>query len=479
MNKKIQAIRTIPLKDLVLWVDNPRDNIPENSTDQDIANLAVNGENKNKWNLKDQFEKMKFADNNELNIPDAYHLNDPPIVVYKNEKYIVYDGNRRVIIGKLIHNLVQVPGAPEFPGFHFPKKLPCNVCEEKFAIMLVIKKHAKSGSWHQLERDIFSSKHLRKKPKPWLVLNQATHIISDLRHVISKSTYERINSVYVRDQVFTSTRLHKMGFAIDGNRIKSCHNSTEDAMKVLSKVVELVCNGKTGSRIKRGLIIEMLESDIETSNILKYISSSKKEFSHGFCLNINERKTLQEMIKSKISNNLTLEPKIIPGIKEPVKPNGRKTPILKLKTLPIFGGKIFLKKGSVNDLYSDIDNIYINYSAEKYKYSGEFILIIRMALRLICEIAAKEIEAVKVINGEGKLLNRYLEKYHVKTRKTLSEEQINILNGANIKIDIHADDIACFLHKGAHGKPSAKFSDQTIALSVIVGKILEESHGKR
>ncbi|GHU90723.1 hypothetical protein FACS1894155_09430 [Bacteroidia bacterium] len=94
-----QEIQILKLKDLILWTENPRDPIDENATDQDIVNKAME-DKYSKWSLPKLAKEMG----------DHYDFSELPTVVYHGKKPIVYDGNRRIILGKVKHNLVTVEG---------------------------------------------------------------------------------------------------------------------------------------------------------------------------------------------------------------------------------------------------------------------------------------------------------------------------------------------------------------------------------
>ena len=90
-----QEIKYIKIQDLVLWTENPRDPIDKNATDQSIVDRALR-DTSSKWSL------AKLA----KGMGDHYDLSELPTVVFHNKKPIVYDGNRRIILGKIKHKLV-------------------------------------------------------------------------------------------------------------------------------------------------------------------------------------------------------------------------------------------------------------------------------------------------------------------------------------------------------------------------------------
>lgn len=108
---------------MVLWTENPRDPIDSSASDLDVVKRAVSDSRK-KWNLRNLANEMGTY----------YDLSELPIVVYKNEKPVVYDGNRRVVLAKLKLGIVTVDGFDSNSLPDVPVDLPCNVCSEEIAL---------------------------------------------------------------------------------------------------------------------------------------------------------------------------------------------------------------------------------------------------------------------------------------------------------------------------------------------------------
>ena len=129
-----QEIKYIKIKDLVLWTENPRDPISPDASDQDVVNRAL-------LNSDGTWDIEKLA----KNMGEFYDFSELPTVVYEDGKPIVYDGNRRIILGKIYHGFVgsntKIDSLPEFPS-----EIPCNVCDKKTALKSILRKHGDSGS---------------------------------------------------------------------------------------------------------------------------------------------------------------------------------------------------------------------------------------------------------------------------------------------------------------------------------------------
>ena len=185
-----QEIKEIYLKDLVLWTENPRDPVDVNSSDQDIADRSIH-DGRSRWSIKKLFAKMG----------PRFDQSEIPTVAYVEEKPVVYDGNRRILIGKIINGFVSVNSDIDFSQFDFPTIIPCNVCDIQTALEHVDRKHGDSGSWKPLERDIFKHKHMKEKKSPFLVIEEQTGFVSN---------NSELNQGFVKDEIFDSTNLHKM-----------------------------------------------------------------------------------------------------------------------------------------------------------------------------------------------------------------------------------------------------------------------------
>ena len=108
-----QEVKYINIRDLVLWTENPRDPVDEDATDQDIANRALR-DSSSKWSLAKLAKEMG----------SRYDLSELPTVVFHGEKPVVYDGNRRIILGKVKLGLIGVPDGTRIRFQFFLKRFP-------------------------------------------------------------------------------------------------------------------------------------------------------------------------------------------------------------------------------------------------------------------------------------------------------------------------------------------------------------------
>lgn len=410
-----QEVQYLNINDLVLWTENPRDPIDENATDQDIVNRAL-GDRSSKWTLAALAKEMG----------DYYDLSELPTVVFHAGKPVVYDGNRRMILGKLKHNLVTAPYKTTINIPDFPKKIPCNVCEMKIALKNVYRKHSDTGSWQPLERDIFLHKFMGKEKTAFLILEEDTGIISANPH---------LNQRFVKDEIFKEDILKSLGFIIKEGRLNSLHSDNE-AYSVLSDISRKVEQKDITTRKHRGKVIEVLEPDSQ-----QLIDLNKKN------------KPCLSRISFSSQSDINKKPR-----------QSRRTS--KTKT-EIFGGKLYLQIGEVSNLYRDIVDLYSFYLEQKNKLSQTFPGLIRMSLRLLCETASKE--------DNNKKLENYIKGYFQSAKNSLSQDIKTTLANQNV----NEKSIVQLLHTGAHSYKSSGNMEQTMALSIIIGSILTITHGKK
>lgn len=409
-----QEVIYIDIKELILWTENPRDPIDENATDQDIVDRALD-DNLSKWTLSKLAKEMG----------NYYDFSELPTVVYHGKKPVVYDGNRRIILGKIKHGLVKTPNEEDIELPDFPEKIPCNVCTEKIALNNVYRKHIDSGSWLPLERDIFLYKFLGKEKSTFLILEENTGIIS---------AKPKLNQRFVKDEIFKEEILNSMGFSIQNGILFSVHNEQED-LSILSDISGKIERKVITTRKNRGKVIEVLDPSSQ-----QIIDKNKNKKSNRSKINFNKPKG--DIKKPRLS---------------------RRTP---KKKEEFFGGPLYLRIGEVSNLYRDIVDLYSFYIANKNTLSQTFPGLIRMSLRLLCETAAND--------NKNKKLEKYLEFYFSDAKKGLNQDVKTTLANQNVT----EKSIVQLLHTGAHNYQSSNNMDQTIALSIIIGEILTLTHGR-
>lgn len=404
-----QEIRNISLADLVLWTENPRDPIDPEATDQDIVERAIS-DSGSKWNLARLAREMG----------SYYDYSELPTVVFHGEKPVVYDGNRRMVLGKIKHGLVSIGDfSIELP--EFPLQIPTNVCSQDIAIRNVFRKHAETGSWLPLERDIFVDRHMHKGKTNFLLLEENTGLIS---------AYPHLNQRFVKEEIFRDDILEKLGFSFHGNRLLSKHNAAE-ASAIFDDLSRKIQSRYISTRKNRGKVLEVLDPAQQ-----KIVEDNKN--------NDLEQVELR-------ANNADL--------------GKRRSRRSKTKGNELFGGPLYLRIGTVSNLYRDIVDLHCFYLEQKEKLSGAFPSLIRMALRLLCETAAKDC---------SQSLGKYISDRFKAAKGTLDQDKKTTLANHNVE----ESSIVQLLQTGAHTYTSSSNMEQTIAISILLGAILTVSHSK-
>lgn len=418
-----QEIRTIKVRDLVLWSENPRDPIGFAVSAAEVIKRAVE-DPKSKWNLKKLAREMG----------GYYDYSELPIVVYKNHKPVVYDGNRRVALAKIKLGLVSVEGMlrDELPSV--PEELPCNVCEEELALQSVFRKHVTlRNSWGVLERDIFAYRYQKSPKSLFLMLDECTGGFI--------SSNPELNRGFVKNELLTKANLQKMGFWFDSEKMMTPHSNDEVGV-ILDNILEKVKDKTIDTRTNRGKLLTVLDQrvkDIIRSNNGKeqheYVGAEKGE----------EKRVVRPVQKKKTE---------------------RKTRITQGGKIPFFGEKLILKPGDVNNLYSDILMLYNMVSSADKPFSPNVYALFRMALRLLCETAMRDLGFSDI--------KAYIEKYAPAAKKKFSRDIATLLSSQNVK----KETLPQLLHTGAHNYTSSASHDQAVCISIFVGAMLKESHGK-
>lgn len=234
-----QRIRDIPLDSLILWTENPRDPMPGAQTNEEIIRHAL--DNESTWRLRRLSKEMG----------EEFDKSELPTVVKKpgTAHYIVFDGNRRVILAMLRRDGFPLEG-DQFALPSFPDDMPCNVCDEETALRHVLRKHSDTGSWSQLERDIFMHKYMGREKTVLIRMNELTGAISE---------YARLNQRYVEEDILNQKHQREMGldpdkydFGIDAGLLRELLETIEDKIE----------KGELSTRGKRNDPVAALPEDL-------------------------------------------------------------------------------------------------------------------------------------------------------------------------------------------------------------------------
>ncbi|HEX9722200.1 MAG TPA: hypothetical protein VGA53_02955 [Candidatus Paceibacterota bacterium] len=418
-----QEIQIVKVKDLHLWSENPRDHLDVESTDYDIIKRAID-ESPTKWNLGKMVKEMG----------KHYDFSEIPTVVFINDKPVVFDGNRRIAVLKYLQNrelyssltgkLFLEDGPKELREL---SKIPCNICDKDTALTNIERKHVNSGSWGPLERDYFLYKHRGQKPSIFVRFEEQSG------GMISQN--KKMNQGFVKKELLTDGKLKQIGFHLDPIQGLVSNYKKDDVEDILQKVVSVVESGKIATRgenrgkLKETLLVEFPEI---AAKIVPYDDSKEAEV-------------------VKIDNATG-------GV------STRKTPRSKESRLAFFGGDLSLNNGSTNNLYRDISDLYKYYEKNKEQLSETFPSLIRMSLRLLVESAT----------SNGDKIDVYINKNFDTAKNNLSQDQKTTLSTQSVD----KDKLIKLLQTGAHDYTASSNLEQTIAMSIVVGQMLKNTHGK-
>ncbi len=411
-----QRIEYINLKNLVLWTENPRDPIDPNANDQDVVERAIADKN-NKWNL------LKLA----KEMGSYYDFSEIPTVVYHGQKPVVYDGNRRIILGKLKLGLVQVDDELISSIPEFPSEIPCNVCDKAIALTNVYRKHAETGSWMPIERDIFLYKFMKKPKSTFLIIDECTGIITNNPHM---------NKRFIKEEIFNEGNMNKLGFKIDKGTLFSNHTASE-AIEIIDDIIQKLKDKRISTREARGKLLSVV--DERTIQIINKNMDNKP---------------------SRVIYESNSDDEAHPLLKQTRRVNKQKQ--------EIFGGKLYLLAGDVSNLYRDISDLYSYFQKHKMQLSGSFASLIRMSLRLLCETAASD----KKVDLDTYVISNFDE---AKRMLSMNKDVLTSLASYNI----NKGSIMQQLHIGAHNYSASRNIEQTIAMSAIVGAMISITHGSK
>jgi len=412
-----QDIRKLKVSELRLWSENPRDPIDPKSTDYDIIKHAID-ENPSDWNLDKMVKEMG----------SHYDLSEIPTVVYLNGIPVVFDGNRRVAVLKYVQDrrLYSTLTGKLFPTNDAPdglvnlKEIPCNVCDKDTALTNIERKHVSNGSWKTLQREYFLHRHRGQPKSLFLILEEQTKLIS---------SHPALNQGFVKDEVLTEKNLKEIGFGVQGDELVSNYDDAGQK-QILEQASALVESKDITTRNNRGSLRQTL---------------------------------LQKFPKSKDTLKIFDTSKTVEVVDHEFTATTRRTPRSNWQDPVLFGKHLSLKAGDTNNLYRDVSELYAYYRDNKNVLSKSFCALIRMSLRLIVESATNK--------GIGDYVNRHFEA----AKRSLTQDQRTTLSTQEADT---ATKLIKLLHVGAHKYTASANIEQTMAMSIVIGAMLEVSHRK-
>ena len=441
-----QEIQKFRVEDLVLWTENPRDPISTEASDIEILKRAISDPNC-KWNLQSFIDKMG----------DFYDLSEIPIVVNIDSKFIVYDGNKRIAIIKILNNIllldelgIELKFTEEQSEAFKLEVIDCNLCDLSTALKSVERKHVGNGSWGQLERDYFEYKHLGKGKSNFIIIEEQTGAISQTPNMSDR---------WVKDEVLTKNKLETIGFSINkDNGLESVYDS-ETADLIFDALKEAISSKAISTRKNRGdLKSAILSIKPDLIDVLQDFGQESIQ---------ENSDTEYNILPVEQSDEITEESEIEIVEKVPKKRRTRSTYVDEI----IFGKKLYLKQGDINNLYNAICDIY-----EKFKSDKAAISIIAMSMRLILEIAARAY--YKEIGDDKHNKDQIYDDFLNLAKKEIELDKIDKTYYAIVEEWISSKyNLEALLGKFAHGNISVE-KTTAVKSSKIVGLILEKYFGR-
>lgn len=337
-----------------MWTENPRDPVDASATDRDIILRAIDNESGN-WKL----DKMLSE------IGDEYYYNEIPTVVETNNRYVVYDGNRRLAVIKCLRNpelysiaTNRLPIFSSSPALASLDSLPCNVCDLETALTIVERTHASSGRWGKLQYEQFLHVH-RKAPKGRLM------VLDEAGGGIVSRTPE-LNGEYVQQRLLSESSLNPVGLSIKNGKLFSSL-SEEESRHIIEDIAKVMKEGLSKARKNPGdLKAALIELDHD-----RYINaiSYNPESSH-------QMTPPTEATAHDVSNANS-------------RTKTRRLPMRAHRHEKIFGGPLRPRGDRANEMYRAIERVYAMYLRDTAKNS-HLLPFIGFSMRLLLETVAQE-----------------------------------------------------------------------------------------
>lgn len=389
-----QQVEYIPLDDLVLWTENPRDPLDGDYTNDDVIRRATDGRNDKQWQLSKLSKEM--GDRFDLSeLPTVCRIDDGP-------KYRVYDGNRRVILAMLRKAGLTTEGHQQLVPPDFPDPIPCNVCDEETALENVERKHRGNGSWKQYERDRFMFDY-RGGPKTVLIR------LEELIKAVTK--WPALNMRYVEDDVFNKKHLEEMGLLPD-------EPDFGVPLELLEELVEAVADkldNELNTRNARNDPASVLPGEL-----MDRIREARHRRPAGEKADGRERELPSDNSEPPSQSHGgpgrddVLRPDTsgtLPHTDASARRRRGRTRQVKPASIPVFGNPsgLRLQTGDVNNMYRTLEELWNMYARGGMRNAAAFVPIFRMGLRLLIDTAAME-------RCGG--LDRYVGEYAGEAKKT-------------------------------------------------------------
>lgn len=392
---------------------------------------------------------------------NGYHRSAVAIVCRENGRTIVLDGNRRLAACQLLLK-------PELAIDVRDKKelRELNKITNKQELKSV--NIAVAPSRKEAEKEIWDI-HVNQLLKPWQVLQK----LRMYRNLIDSGEYD-INTASAEYGITTAKFKQELGKLFFYEQILEHLRTEKDEEELLksgfNKIGRLILstNGKkllNYSTNEKGNITfaNRSESDKKLKQLIPYITDPHKvpaQANKSWL--VNNVFTKIDPKSFAITKNEVRKEEI--GTDENIKTK-RKTSREKDGTQIFFGQDLVLKKGDTNNIYMDILDLHDFYSKNVKKLSKSFSALIRMSLRLLVESAIPKTKDIA----------DYVNSNFTEAKKQLTQDQKTTLANNSIS---NAKSLIQLLQSGAHNYANSANFEQTVAMSIIIGAMLNITHLK-
>ena len=444
----------VDVEKLELDLQNPR--LPKHVRDQNDITQIRNY-------LLDKEDVLRIARSIANN---GYHRSAVAIVCKENGKLVVLDGNRRLVACQLLLKPELATNARDKKELEELNKIVNKQELKKVKI-------AVAPSRKEAEKEIWDI-HVNQLLKPWQVLQK----LRMYRNLIDSGEYD-INSAsseYGVTPAQFKKELEKLFFYEQIlEQIRTDKDEEELLKSGFNKIDRLILstNGKKlldYSTNDKGDITfaNRSESDKKLRQLVPYITDPQKVSAQA------TQEWLVENVFSKIdsgfSGNKTNTEKENEQTEAEAPSPKRKTAREKNKAQSLFGQNLVLKKGDTNNIYQDVLDLYDFYVKDSQKneprLSKNFPALIRMSLRLLVE------SAVAKTKGVADYVNTNFDN----AKKQLTQDQKTTLSNNSVS---GAKSLIQLLQSGAHNYTNSANFEQTVAMSIIIGAMLNITHIKK
>lgn len=440
----------VDVEKLELDLQNPR--LPKHVRDQNDITQIRNY-------LLDKEDVLRIARSIANN---GYHRSAVAIICKENGKLIVLDGNRRLAACQLLLK-------PNLSTNARDKKELENLSKIANKQDLKNVKIAIAPSRKEAEKEIWDI-HVNQLLKPWQVLQK----LRMYRNLIDSGEYD-INAASTEYGITPAKFKQELVKLFFYEQILEQLRTEKDEEELLSsgfnKIDRLILstNGKKlldYSISNKGNITftNRSESEKKLKQLIPYVTDSQEVPAQA-----NQAWLVDNVFAVIDPKNFSVkkEPeKEKVGTSENDKKATRKTQREKSGSQIFFGQNLVLKKGDTNNIYMDILDLYDFYSKNTKKLSKNFPALIRMSLRLLVESA---------VSKTGNIAN-YVNNNFIKAKNNLTQDQKTTLANNSIS---NAKSLIQLLQSGAHNYANSANFEQTVAMSIIIGAMLNITHSKK